>query len=156
LEKQMSTIDNSVQTAFINIVSELSGWKETRDVKSQLKSDNSILADVISSYANNYLAQNKQNVINTIQKMSAKEKANLISNLTTLSESGQNYLILAANGAKTATNTLKAAQTVNEVTTTLTSINKTATELKQRATTVISLVNQIKTIANTAGIAIQG
>ena len=155
-EQQMSAIDNSVQSAFINIVSELSGWKETRSVKSQLKSNDSILADVISSYANNYIENNKQDIVNKIKKMSASEKSALINNLTTLTESSQNYLLLAANGARTASSTLKTAQTVSDVTTTLININKSAAELKQRATTVMTLINQIKTVANAAGVSIQG
>ncbi len=155
LEKQMKTIDNSVQNAFIDIVSELSGWKETWSVKSQLKSGEDVLANVISNYASTYIANNKQNVINKIKKMSAKEKAKLVSNIMTLTNSGQNYLLLAANGAKTASNALKTAQTVSEVTTTIANVNRTAAEIKQRATTVMTLANQIKTVATAAGVSVQ-
>lgn len=154
LEKQMSAIDNSVQTAFVNIVSELSGWKETRSVKSQLKSNNAILTEIISDYTNTYLANNKQNIINTIKKMSAKEKTALINNLSTLTESGQKYLLLATNGAKTATNTLKAAKNVSEVANTVASINKTAVELRSRASAVYSFAKQIKTVADSAGVSL--
>lgn len=153
IEKQLSSIDNSVQTAFVNIVSELSGWRETRSVKSDLKSDSS-LTEIISNYTNSYLAANKEAIAKKIKKMSASEKNELIKNLTTLSESGQNYLILAANGAKTVTNTLKTAQTVNEAATTLANINKTAVELRSRASTVYNFAKQVKAIASTAGMSI--
>lgn len=154
LERQMTTIDSSVQTAFVDIVSELSGWKETRSVKSQLKSNEIALADVISNYANTYIANNKQKIVNKIQKMSAKEKTALVNDIKTLAEGGQNYLLLAANGAKTASTALKSAQTVSEVTTTITNINKTASELKQRATTVTTFINQIKSMATAAGVSL--
>lgn len=150
-ERDMANIDNSVQTAFVDVVSALSGWRETWNVKSQLKSSD-VLTDVISSYANTYLENNRQNIINTIKKMSAKEKTALVNNINTLAENGQNYFILATNGAKAATNALKTAQTVNEVTTTIVNVNKAAAELKSRATAVMTLVNEVKSVATAAGV----
>ena len=154
LEKQMAVIDNNVETAFIDIVSELSGWWETRSIKSQLKSNNDIFSTVISNYSNTYLETNRQSVVNKIKKMSAKDKAKLVNNLNTLAESGQSYLALAANGAKAAKNAFKAAQTVNEVATTITNVNKAAAELKNRATTVMTLANQLKSVATAAGVSL--
>ena len=151
-EKQMATIDNTVETAFIDIVSELSGWWDTRSIKSQLKSNEDALTTVLSDYANTYLENNRQNVVNTIKKMSSKEKTALVNNLTVLAENGQNYLVLAANGAKAATNAFKTAQTVNEVTTTITNVNKAAAELRNRATAVMTLANQLKSVATAAGV----
>lgn len=154
VEAKMAAIDNSVQTAFVDIVSELSGWRETRTVKSQIKSNQDLFASVITEYTNTYLENNKQNVINTIKKMSSKEKAALLNNLNTLTECGQNYLLLATNGAKTATNAFRTAQTVSEVTTTITNVNRAAAELRSRATTVMTLAKQIKAIASTAGVSV--
>ena len=154
LEKQMSAIDSSVQTAFVEIVSKLSGWKETRNVKSQLKSGKTTLANVISNYANTYMENNRQSITNKIKKMSDKDRTVLTNNLKTLTECGQKYLTLAANGAKTATNTLKTAQNISEVANTVANINKAAVELRSRASNVYSLVKQVKSIATTAGVTI--
>ena len=153
LEKQMTAIDSSVQTAFIDIVSKLSGWNETRKVKSQIKSGD--IATVISNYANTYFENNKQNIMNKIKKMSDKDKTALANNIKTLTECGQNYLLIAANGAKAASNTLKTAQNLSEVSASITKINNMASELRNRATAVISAVNKIKSVASTSGLTIK-
>ncbi len=152
LEAQMTTIDNTAKSAFVNIVSALSGWKETWSVKSQLKSKESILTEVISNYANSYIANNKQSIIRKIEKMSAKEKTALLGNIATLTNCSQDYVLLAANGARTVSTVLKSAQTISDVTTTISNINNTAAELRQRATTVMTLVSKIKADATTAGV----
>lgn len=153
LETRMTAIDNTVQSAFIDVVSDLSGWKETWNIKSQIKkSSEDTLTNIISNYTNTYLANNKQSIINKIQKMSAKEKTDLISDLAKLKESEQNYLLLATNGVKSATNALTTAQNLTEVTGTITNINRIAASLKNRATTIMTFANQVKTIANAAGV----
>jgi len=155
LETRMTAIDNTVQTAFIDVVSDLSGWKETWDVKSQLKQSGSeSLVKTITEYTNSYLANNRQTIVNKIKKMSSKEKTALINDLAKLKESEENYLLLATNGVKSATNALSAAQNLTEVTDTITSVNRIAASLKNRATTVMTFANQIKTIANAAGVSV--
>ncbi len=155
LEKRMATIDNSVQTAFIDVVSDLSGWWQTWNIKSQLKkAGNDALVNTMSDYTNSYLANNRQAIVNKIKKMSAKERTALINDLTKLKESEQNYLLLATNGVKSATNALATAQNLSEAATTITNINRMAASLKNRATTVMTFANQIKTIATAAGVSV--
>lgn len=155
LEKQMTAIDKSVQTAFIETVSEISGWKETWNIKSQLKQDrNDILTSTISSYTNSYLANNKQAITNKIKKMSAKEKTALINDLAKLKESEQNYLLLATNGVKSATNAIRTAQNMAEAATAIANMNTMAAKLRNRATTLVTFVNQIRTIATAAGVSV--
>ena len=152
VENQMAVIDKSVQDAFLNIVSELSARKEEKTIKSNLKVQT--ITDVINSYTNT-IANNKNNFTDTIKNMSAKEKTTLVNNVAALSESGQQYLLLATDGIKAATNALKASQKLSEFATTVNNVNNVANQLKSRATTVINLANQIKTIATSAGVAVQ-
>lgn len=154
IKNQMSAIDSSVETAFLNIVSELSTRKETKEVKNQLKSSSDNLAQVISNYTTT-LANNKDNFVKTINKLSAKEKTTLINNLAVLSEDAQQYLLLATEGAKTATNAVKTTQKLSEFATTVSNINSIAAQLRNRATTVINLANQARALAQTAGLAVQ-
>lgn len=153
VETKMTNIDADVQTAFLNIVSELSTRKEIKNVKNQLKDDSTALNTVIANYAST-LAANKENLTKTITKLSSKEKTNLVNNISALTKAGQDYLLLATDGVRAATTEVKTAQKFNEVTTALANINKAATDLKARATTVINFANQIKTIATTAGLTV--
>lgn len=152
IEKQITAIDSSVQTSFVNIVSAISGWKETRTVKSQLKSNENSLSEIISAYVSDYIGNNKQDIVNKIKKMSASEKEQLINDISNIAANGQDYFVLAANGAKAATNTFKAVQTVNDAAVTITNINKVSSEIKNRATTVMALANKLKSIATEAGV----
>lgn len=154
IEKQMSNIDKSVQDAFINIVSELSTRKETKNIKSQLSSSSANLVNVINNYANT-LANNKATYENTIKKLSAKEKTTLVNNLAVLSEDAQQYMLLATEGVRTATNTLKASQKLSDFATSISNINKIATDLKGRASTVVNVANQLKNIATAAGVSVK-
>ena len=154
VQTQMSNLDASVQQVFLNIVSELSNRKEVKEVKKQVKSNSTALNDIISNYANT-LAQNKDEVVKKISKLSSKEKTNLVNNIATLSGYAQQYVLLATDGVKTATNTIKSAQKISEVTTTLTNLNKVATDLKSRAKTVVNFTSQIKNIAQAAGLSVQ-
>lgn len=154
INNQMATIDKSVQDAFINIVSDLSTWREERSIKSELKAKNANLTDIISNYTT-MLANNKEAYTKEAKKLSAKEKTALVNNLAILSEDAQKYLLLATDGVKTAANTLKTTQKLSEAATTISNINKTANELKTRATTVVNMANQIKTIATAAGISVK-
>jgi len=153
VETKMTNIDADVQTAFLNIVSELSTRKEIKNVKNQLKDDSTALNTVIANYAST-LAANKENLTKTITKLSSKEKTTLVNNISALTKAGQDYLLLATDGVRAATTEVKTAQKFNEVTTALANVNKVATELKTRATTVINFANQIKTIATTAGLTV--
>ena len=154
IQNQMTTIDKSVQDAFVDIVSELSSWKETRDIKSELKKNNTNFMNTISNYTTK-IANDRDNFIKKINKLSAKEKTALINDIAVLSESTQQYLLLATDGVKTATNTLKTTQKLSEFATTVSNINNTANQLKNRAATVINLANQAKTIAQAAGLTVQ-
>ena len=154
VEKQMAAIDNSAQTAFVDIVSKLSSWRETRNIKSQLKSSSTNISDVMSNYINEYFNSNKETITNKIKKMSAKDKTALVNNINTLVESGQKYMTLAANGAKTAANAFKTAQTINEAATTAANVNRVAAELRKRATTAINFANNVKSLAKTAGVSV--
>ena len=153
VQAQMSSIDSSVQEAFLDIVSELSTRKETKNVKNQLKSNSEALNQVIANYAST-LAANKENLTKKISKLSSKEKTNLVNNLATLTKAGQDYLLLATDGAKAATTAVKSAQKFNEVATTIANVNKVAADLKSRATTVINFANQMKSLATTAGVSV--
>lgn len=153
VETKMTNIDADVQTAFLNIVSELSTRKEIKNVKNQLKDDSTALNTVIANYAST-LAANKENLTKTITKLSSKEKTTLLNNISALTKAGQDYLLLATDGVRAATTEVKTAQKFNEVATTIANVNKVATELKTRATTVINFANQIKTIATTAGLTV--
>ena len=153
VETKMTNIDADVQTAFLNIVSELSTRKEIKNVKNQLKDDSTALNTVIANYAST-LAANKENLTKTINKLSSKEKTTLVNNISALTKAGQDYLLLATDGVRAATTEVKTAQKFNEVATTIANVNKVATELKTRATTVINFANQIKTIATTAGLTV--
>ena len=154
IQNQMTTVDKSVQDAFINIVSELSTRKEVKNVKSELKSNSANFTNVISNYTTK-LASNRDNFVKTVNNLSNKEKTALANNIAVLSESAQQYLLLATDGVKTATNTLKTTQKLSEFATTVTNINNTANQLKNRAATVINLANQAKTITQTAGLTVQ-
>ena len=154
IQNEMATIDKSVQEAFIDIVSDLSSRKEVKSIKSDLKTNSDNFANVISTYTAK-LANDKENFAKTISKMSEKEKTNLVNNLAILSEDAQQYLLLATNGVKTASNALKASQKLSEFATTVNNINSVAGQLKNRATTVINLANQMKAIAQTAGVTVQ-
>ena len=153
IQNQMTTIDTSMQNAFLDIVSELSNRKETKAVKSQVKSATDITS-VISAYTNT-LASNKDSMVATINKMSEKEKTNLVNNIASLSQFAQQYLLLATDGVKTASNSLKATQKLSEFATTVNNINSIAGQLKNRATTVYNLVNQARVIAQAAGLTVQ-
>ena len=153
LEAQMSAIDSTVQTTFVDIVSKLSGWWDTRSIKSQLKKQNAI--DVISSYTNEYLSKNQEAIAKKLKNMSEKEKTALIQDITALTDNGQKYLLLATNAAKTATTTLKSAQNIAEVSNTVANINKMAVDLRSRATTVYNMAKQLKSIAGTVGMNIK-
>lgn len=153
VETQMAAIDKSVQETFLNIVSELSTRKETKNIKKELKENSDALNQVLANYAAN-LAANKEKVTKTISKMSSKEKTALLEELKALSEYSQKYLLLATDSVKAATTAVKSAQKFNEVATTLANVNKVATELKSRATTVVNFANQLKTIATTAGLTV--
>ena len=153
VETKMTNIDADVQTAFLNIVSELSTRKEIKNVKNQLKDDSTALNTVIANYAST-LAANKENLTKTLTKLSSKEKTTLLNNISALTKAGQDYLLLATDGVRAATTEVKTAQKFNEVATTIANVNKVATELKTRATTVINFANQIKTIATTAGLTV--
>ena len=152
IENQMTTIDKSVQEAFLDVVSQLSTRKEEKTIKSNLKVQT--ITDVITGYTNT-LANNKNNFVNTVKSMSTKEKTNLVNSLATLSENGQQYLLLATDGIKAATNALKSTQKLSEFATTVNNVNNVANQLKNRAATVINLSNQIKAIASSAGVSVQ-
>ena len=154
IQNQMTTVDKSVQDAFINIVSELSTRKEVKNVKSELKSNSANFTNIISNYTTK-LASNRDNFVKKVNSLSNKEKTALANNIAILAESTQQYLLLATDGVKTATNTLKATQKLSEFATTVTNINNTANQLRNRAATVINFVNQAKAIAQTAGVAVQ-
>ena len=154
IQNQMTTIDKSVQDAFIDIVSELSNRKETKEIKNQLKSNSDNLAVVISNYANT-IANNKDKFVKSVNDLSNKEKAALVNDLATLSEGAQQYLLLATEGVKSASNALKTTQKLSEFATTVNNINTVANQLKSRATTVLNLANQAKAIAQAAGVTVQ-
>ena len=118
VETKMTNIDADVQTAFLNIVSELSTRKEIKNVKNQLKDDSTALNTVIANYAST-LAANKENLTKTINKLSSKEKTTLVNNISALTKAGQDYLLLATDGVRAATTEVKTAQKFNEVTTAL-------------------------------------
>lgn len=155
LEQQMSAIDLSVQTAFVDIVSKLSGWWDTRSIKSQIKKQDKALADIITSYTNEYLVNKSDAVAKKIKNMSEKEKSALVKDITTLTDNGQKYLLLATNTAKTAASTLKTAQNIADVSNTVANINKMAVDLRSRATTVYNMAKQLKAIANAAGVTVK-
>ena len=94
-------------------------------------------------------------MVATINKMSEKEKTNLVNNIASLSQFAQQYLLLATDGVKTASNSLKATQKLSEFATTVNNINSIAGQLKNRATTVYNLVNQARVIAQAAGLTVQ-
>ena len=154
IKTQMTAIDSSVQEAFINIVSELSTRKETKNIKNELKSDSAALSNLISNYTAT-LANNKDKMVKTVSKLSSKEKTALLNNLATLATDSQQYMTLATDGARTATNAIKTAQKLNEFATAVSNINTVAAELKNRATTVVNFTNQVKTIAAAAGMSVK-
>jgi len=154
IQTQMTTIDKSVQDAFISIASELSTRREVKSIKSDLKANSENLATVISTYTAK-MANDKDNFTKKISKLSTKEKTALVNNLATLSEDAQQYLLLATDGIRTASTALKNTQKLSEFATTVTNINNVAGQLKRRATTVINLANQAKSIAQAAGVTVQ-
>ena len=154
IQTQMATIDKSVQDAFIDIVSDLSTRKETKNIKNQLKSGSDNLTTVISNYVNT-LANNKEAMTKTISKLSNKEKTALVNNLATLTEDAQKYILLATDGAKAASNSLKTSQKLSDFATTVNNINKVGSQLKNRAASVLNLANQAKTLAQAAGLTVQ-
>ena len=154
IETQMATIDKSVQEAFIGIISDLSTRKEVKSIKSDLKSNSANLTNIISTYTAK-IANSKEDFVKKVNSLSEKEKTALANNLAVLSEGAQQYLLLATDGVKTASNALKTSQRLSDFATTVTNINNVAGQLKNRATTVINLANQMKTIAQTAGVTVQ-
>lgn len=154
IETQMAAIDKSVQSTFLNIVKELSTRRETKNIKSQLNESNTNLTKVIESYANT-MANNQTDLTKDIKKLSNKKKTALVNNISALSEYGQQYLLLATDGVRTASNTLRTAQKLSEFATTVSNVNRIAADLKTRATAVINMTNQIKTIAAAAGVSVK-
>lgn len=154
IEKEMAAVDSSVQESFLNIVSKLSSWRESRNIKSQIKKGQKPLNEIITNYVSN-LNTNKANITKKMSKLSSKDKQAMINNISTLAQDGQQYLILATQGVKSASNALRTAQKVSEFTTTLSNVNKIGSELKTKATTVVNLANQLKAIADTAGLAVK-
>lgn len=154
VEVQMEKLDKNVQSTFLDIVTLLSSKKEAKEIKSKLQDDNSELESMIVNYTKN-LTSNKDSLEKTVKKLSSKNKTALVNDITLLAEESQNYLVLATNGIKAASNAMHAAQRVNEMATTLTNINRLAYELRTKASTVVTLANQLKTVASAAGLAVK-
>lgn len=162
LKNQASQIDNSVQNTFLSLVSQLSKDSETKELQSKLDTIMSdatktqddmaeLMSELMIDYAKK-LNQNKAEVVTNIKNMSDSEQTKLINTIAALTQEGQDYLALAKQGVNTASNAMKTAKKVNEAVQIASSIKKTASEMQTTAKSVISVSNQIRSIAKSAGI----
>ena len=159
LRSQAAAIDNNVQKSFLNIVSQLSSSQDAVAVQNQINSMLSgksrddaaeIMADILQNYAKN-ISSNKADIIATLQNMSDSEQAKFLKSLNEMSNEVQQYINLTKQGVVTAQNVAKAAQKANNTIQILRSVNQTASEIKNTTKSVLTLTNQLYSVAKAAG-----
>ena len=161
LRNQAAAIDNNVQKSFLNIVSQLSSSQDSAAMQNQLNAvlnagysrDDAaeIMADILQSYAKN-ISSNKSDVIATLQNMSDSEQAKFLKSLNEMSNQVQQYINLTRKGVATVQNVARAAQKANDTIQILRSVNQTASEIKNTTKSVLTLTNQLYSVARTAGL----
>lgn len=161
-QNKATSIDSTFQNSFLSIVSKLSPPQEANTIKSNFASilnnknktteqKNILISQLISNYTNN-LSQNKTSYAEIVKNLSYADKISLANDLATITQSGQQYTILAKQGLTTATNLLKtSSKDAPDLITTIQCLNQTATTIKNRAVTVSNFVSKVKTISKYAG-----
>lgn len=162
IQNQTATVDKSVQNSFLSIVSQMSGQNTSNQLqsnianimsaanKSEIEKD-TLINQLMTGYATNYLRTNQKNLASTVQNMTYTQRAQLLADVATMAQGGQEYAALAKQGLSVASTALKVAKTGADVVQTISKINQTAAALKSRASAVINVVNQVKTISKYAG-----
>ncbi len=163
LQTQAATVDSSVQSTFLSLVSTIETKKEAKTIKSKINSIQSdknktdaektlAICEVMSDYVSELNAD--ESLVNEIKGLSDSDKKKLASYISSLNESGQKYIQLAKNGLAVSSTAMKTATTASEVATVISNINSYANDLKKRSVPVINLVNKMRTAAQLAELVI--
>ena len=163
LQTQAATVDSSVQSTFLSLVSTIETKKEAKTIKSKINSIQSdknktdaektlAICEVMSDYVSELNAD--ENLVSEIKGLSDSDKKKLASYISSLNESGQKYIQLAKSGLAVSSTAMKTATTASEVATVISNINSYANDLKKRSVPVINLVNKMRTAAQLAELVI--
>lgn len=164
-QSQAQSIDDSVQNSFLSVVSQISTPQESTILNSKVASilanttqtqeqKNVLISQLISNYTMN-MNNNKTDIADIIENMSATEKKELANSVANLAQNSRQYAALAKQGVSTASTLMKASQNANDVLTTINTMRQTAANIKNRATTVANFVNKVRAISKYAGFFIQ-
>lgn len=160
-QAQAQSIDNSVENSFLSVVSQLSSPQEATILDSkiaailsnttQTQEQKSVLINqLISNYTAN-MNNNKVDMAEIIENMSAAERTELANSVVNLAQNSKQYVTLAKQGISTAQTLMKASQNASDVITTINTMRQTAVNIKNRATTVANFVNKVRSISKYAG-----
>ena len=162
LNKKLSSIDSSLQTSFIDLVSLLSSTKDSLSIKTRLASikanlkateaeKSAMISELLSNYVSN-LKSNKQTVIANIKNMTAAEKTELANDLISMAKSGSEYLALAKDYADAASKASKAAKTAKNVAENASKLKKSAETIAANAKTIAQTTSTIAGILQSSGV----
>ncbi len=164
-QAQAQSVDDSVQNSFLSVVSQLSSPQEATILDSKIASilanttqtqeqKNVLINQLISNYTAT-MGNNKTDMVEIIENMSASDKTELVNNIAVLAQDSKQYAALAKQGLSTAQTMMKVSQNANDVITTINTMRQTAANIKNRATTVANFVNKVRSISKYAGLFIQ-
>ena len=161
LNNKMASTDKSVQNSFIDLVSILSSQQESQRIQSKMSSilssgnteaaKSTAISELITGYSS-YLVSNKGSLATTIMSMNAKDKSSLVKTISSLASSQVDYMNLAGEYTKAASNVAKTTQNLTEIANNLKTIQETANTLKTNAQAVQTLITQVSNVAKAGGL----
>ena len=158
--KQMKDIDKTTQSAFLSIVSKISGENELKTIKEKLTSANKQKDDnerikAVNQIYNDYstvINNNKLEFILIVKLLNDSEKQALVKDINTISANGEKYVELGKQNVKLASDTIKKANVEDDRVILLNNINKVSSDINDSAKAATSLSRQAKILASLAGI----
>ncbi len=161
LNNKMASTDKSVQKSFVDLVSILSSPKESETMQSKITSilgnsntdsaKSMAISQLMTGYASD-LVKNKSSLASTIMSMNAKDKSSLVKTISSLAASQVDYMNLAGEYTKAASDVAKTTQNLTDIANKLKTIQETANTLKTNAQAVQGLITQVSNIAKAGGL----
>ena len=157
---EAASVDKDVQSAFISLVTIISGNNEVKTIKESLKKANALkdrtekvtaLNKIYNDY-NTKLNNSKAEIVALLLLSTDNEKETLKKDINTITAASQNYLELSKKNLQLAGTTIKKASIEDERLILLNNINKVSEELAQSAKATTALSRQAKILATLAGI----
>ena len=153
IKSQANSLESSVKTSFVNVVSAFSTQNEIKALEEKLNAKDADLFQIISDYKTT-LNSDKARILLTLKTMSETEKTSLAKEVNNLSALAQKYNTYSSDASALKSSLISQVASSSERTEKIKEINETFSDLNKKSSSVSAFANIIKIYAKLTGLSI--